>query len=186
MSDSDNAPVAVEAADLADFVAGALGREPAGRIAVAESGDPLRVYLADIPEGRCGSARSAAFARAFIGDIPGMRATGRGQRDVALLIYARDGHGFKDVHPYSAVWLNLAVVCERCGLNVVASQFIIPTRWWGLPSIGETGPGERPALSRGGRPTGVPGSGRRVPQTWWPTPCAPSRASWKPATRPLI
>ncbi|MFF2618285.1 DUF4192 family protein [Kitasatospora sp. NPDC058046] len=141
MSDSSNPPVAIEAAGLADFVAGALGREPAGQIAVAEFGDPLRVYLADIPEGRHGSARSSAFARAFIGDIAGMPATGRGQRDVALLIYARDGHGLKDVRPYNAVWLNLLIVCEQRGLNVVASQFIIPTQWWGLPSIGETGPG---------------------------------------------
>ncbi|WP_224273389.1 DUF4192 family protein [Streptomyces sp. LS1784] len=145
MSDSNNTPFVLETADLADFVAGALGREPAGQIAVAELGEPLRIYLADIPEERY---RSVSFARAFIGDIAGMPATSRGQRDVALLIYARDGHGVEDVDSYNALWLKLKVVCERYGLTVVESQFITPTRWWPMPSIGDSGPGRPRAAER--------------------------------------
>ncbi|MFJ4189390.1 DUF4192 family protein [Kitasatospora sp. NPDC089509] len=159
MSDSNNSPFILEVADLADFVAGALGREPAGKIVVAEFGEPLRVLLADIPEQ---PSRSSSFARAFIGDVAGLSPAGRGQRDVALLLYARDGHGIEDVHSYNAVWLNLRVVCERYGLNVVESQFITPTHWWALPSIGVFGPGSpraaaRPTADRSteGGPTGA-------------------------------
>lgn len=144
---SDTNPLIVEMADLADFVAGALGREPAGQIVVAEFGEPLRVLLADIPED---PRRWSSFVRAFIGDIAELPATSRGQRGVALLVYARDGQGLKDVDSYTAVWRHLAAACARYGLNVLESQFITPTHWWPLPSIGDSGPGTPRAA---GRPT---------------------------------
>ncbi|MFJ2866879.1 DUF4192 family protein [Kitasatospora sp. NPDC087314] len=145
---SDTNPLIVEMADLADFVAGALGREPAGQIVVAEFGEPLRVLLADIPED---PRRWSSFVRAFIGDIAELPATSKGQRGVALLVYARDGQGPEDVDSYTAVWRHLAAACARYGLAVLESQFITPIYWWTLPtdpSAGAPGPGTPRAAER--------------------------------------
>ncbi|MFD7450333.1 DUF4192 family protein [Kitasatospora sp. NPDC059827] len=144
---SDN-PFIVAMADLADFVAGALGREPAGQIVVAEFGEPLRVLLADIPED---PGRWPSIARAFIGDVAELPATSKGQRSVALLVYARDGHGPEDADTYTAVWRHLATACARYGLAVLESQFITPTHWWTLPadpSASAPGPGAPRAAGR--------------------------------------
>ncbi|WP_371517629.1 DUF4192 family protein [Kitasatospora sp. NBC_01300] len=155
---SDSTPSTIETADLADFVAGALGREPAGQIVLVEFGEPLRLLLADIPED---PSRWSSFARAFIGDIAELPATSKGQRGVALLVHARDGHGIEDIDSCAAVWRHLAAACARYGLTVLESQFITPTHWWPLPAepaTGTPGPGTPRAA---GRPTadGRPGDG---------------------------
>ncbi|MBO1418714.1 DUF4192 family protein [Streptomyces sp. FH025] len=150
---SDNTPFTPEMAHLADFVAGALDREPVGQIVVAEFGEPLRLLLADIPEG---PHHWPSFARTFIGDVAELPATSKEQRNVALLVYARDGHGLEDADTYTAVWRHLATTCARYGLAVIESQFITRTHWWPLPAdptTGAPGPGtpraaERPTADR--------------------------------------
>ncbi|MFF4819887.1 DUF4192 family protein [Kitasatospora sp. NPDC001309] len=154
---SDNNPLIVPTADLADFVTDALGREPAGQVVLVEFGDPLRVLLADIPED---PGRWSPFARAFISDVAKLPATSTGQRGVALLVHARDGHGPDEADSCTAVWRHLATACARYGLAVVESQFVTPARWWPLPAdpaAGALGPGiprvaERPEAD--GHPAG--------------------------------
>ncbi|MFJ6380176.1 DUF4192 family protein [Kitasatospora sp. NPDC092039] len=128
---SDNSPHILAMAELADFTACALGREPAGEIVLAEFGEPLRLLCADIPED---PNRVSSFARAFIGDVGELPATSAGQRSVAVLIYARAGHRIEHVDLYAVVWHHLAVECARHGLTVIESQFITPTHWRPLPA----------------------------------------------------
>ncbi|MEV7926060.1 DUF4192 family protein [Kitasatospora sp. NPDC088779] len=150
---SENTPFTIEAADLADFAAGAFGREPARQIVFVEFGEPLRMIVADIPQD---PHHWPSFARAFIGDVAELPPTSTGQRGIALLVYARAGHGPEAIEWYTALWRHLAAACARYGLAVIESQFITPTHWWPLPadtSCGNPGPGTPRTVDDADRPT---------------------------------